>query len=182
MRKYVALLRGINVGGNNRVEMKKLKRVFESLGFTNVSTYINSGNVLFESDQSNVDTVTSTIEEALHASFGFPMKIVLLDKRTLESICKAIPSNWENDTEQKSDVLFLWNAFQKRSTIDLIAINPDVDTLKYASGSILWNVKKKDYAKSGMNKFIGSVVYKNMTARNVNTVRKLSTLIRSTSR
>lgn len=176
-KKYVALLRGINVGGNNRVEMKKLKQVFESLGFDAVSTYINSGNVLFESDQSDTDALVAKIEKALNDSFGFPLKIVLRDKRTLESVCKAIPPDWENNAEQKSDVLFLWDAFQKKSTIDLIDTNPNADTLKYASGSILWNVKKKVFTKSRMKKFIGTIVYKNMTARNVNTVRKLLVLM-----
>ena len=62
MMTYVALLRGINVGGNNKVEMARLKKVFESLGFINVRTYINSGNVIFDTDTTDiVHAVNSTL-------------------------------------------------------------------------------------------------------------------------
>lgn len=165
---YVALLRGINVGGNKKVEMSKLKKVFESLGFTNVSTYINSGNVIFQSDKEDF----SKIEKSLEKTFGFEIKIVVRDTKNIQKLCKGISDKLENDTEQKTDVLFLWDEFNKKSTIDLIEINPQVDILKYISGAIIWNVKRSDYAKSGMRNFIGTKVYKNMTARNVNTVER----------
>jgi uncharacterized protein (DUF1697 family) len=70
-------------------------------------------------------------------------------------------------------VLFLWEAFDTKKSLGLIAQNEAVDTLKYVAGAIVWNVKRSDYKKSGMHKFIGSEIYKHMTARNVNTVRKL---------
>ena len=63
--KYIALLRGINVGGNNKVEMKKLKDVFEALGFKNVSTYINSGNVIFETNETEMVKIVEKIEQAI---------------------------------------------------------------------------------------------------------------------
>lgn len=167
--KYVALLRGINVGGNNKVGMKKLKEVFEHLGYANVSTYINSGNVLFESDKKDF----SRIEPALKKSFGFAITVVIRDAKNIEKLCKAIPKDWENNTEQKTDILFLWDEFDNKKSIGFIKTNKDVDVLKYISGSIIWHIKRKDYSKSGMSKFIGGIIYKNMTARNINTVRKL---------
>lgn len=171
--KYVALLRGINVGGNNKVEMPKLKKVFEDLGYLNVSTYINSGNVIF--DTSNVDI--STLERALKKNFKFDIKVVVRDVKTIQKLCKAIPPEWGNDAEQKTDILFLWDEYDNKKSLGLIKINKDVDNLLYASGAIVWNVNRKDYKKSGMNKFIGSQVYKHMTSRNVNTTRKLLELM-----
>ena len=170
---YVALLRGINVGGNNKVEMPRLKKTFESLGFANVSTYINTGNIFFETSKTDPSKLAEKIEKALEKTFGFPIKIVLRDAENIQKLHGQIPGGWKNDEEQKTDVLFLWDEFDAKNSVDLISINAAVDTLKYVSGSIVWNVKRSDYAKSGMPKFAGTKIYKNMTARNVNTVRKM---------
>lgn len=178
MTKYVALLRGINVGGNNKVEMPRLKKAFESSGYKNVSTYINTGNVIFESDKKNPEILTQEIEKKLKSTFGFEIKTVIRDSKNIQKLCKMLPSNWENNTEQKTDVLFLWKDFDTEDTIKLIISNPQVDNLKYISSAIIWNLQRENYTKSGMKKFIGTKVYKNMTARNINTVRKLNDLMK----
>ncbi|MEP7162374.1 MAG: DUF1697 domain-containing protein [Candidatus Moraniibacteriota bacterium] len=179
MKKYIALLRGINVGGNSKVEMTKLREVFESLGFQNVSTYINSGNVIFESDAKEAKGLSRKIERALEKAFGFAIKTLVREKKDLDAICKAVPPAWKNGADQKTDVLFLWDEFDKKATLDLLAINEKVDHLQYISGAIVWNIERKHYNQSGMRKFIGTVVYKNMTARNINTVRKLDALMKN---
>lgn len=173
MKRYIAFLRGINVGGNKKVEMPKLQKVFELLGFTNVSTYINSGNVIFHSDTKDF----SQIETALQKTFGFEVKIVLRDAENIRKLCKKIPREWKNDTKQKTDVLFLLDAFNSKNTLDLIQPNPAVDTLEYISGAIVWNIQRSNYTKSGLKNFIGTTLYKNMTARNINTVRKLGEIL-----
>lgn len=173
MAKYVALLRGINVGGNNRVEMKELKNMFEDFDFLNVSTYINSGNVVFETSKM-VDA--RSIEKAIHKVFGFEVKVLVRDSQSFLNLVSNLPTEWENNLEQKTDILFLWDEFDNEKSIGLIKTT-EVDTLKYYNGAIVWNVKREDYKKSGMNKFIGTLVYKNMTARNINTVRKLAVFL-----
>jgi uncharacterized protein (DUF1697 family) len=174
MQKYVALLRGINVGGNNKVPMKELKKIFEDLGFSNVLTYINSGNVIFET---NKKVAVKSIEKALQVALGFEVRVLVKEAKTLFKIVKEMPQEWVNDSEQKTDVIFLWDEFASKKTIDLIKTT-EVDTLQYIDGAIVWNVKKVNYKKSGMKSFIGTLVYKNMTARNSNTVRKLAELAR----
>jgi uncharacterized protein (DUF1697 family) len=177
--KYIVLLRGINVGGNNKVEMPKLKKVFEDLGYNNVSTYINSGNVIVDAKEVEV----SVIERALKKTFKFDIKVIARDLKNIQKLCKMIPEEWVNSPEQKTDVLFLWDEYDNKKSLDLIRTNKDVDNLMYVPGAIVWNVDRKDYKKSGMNKFIGTPVYKHMTSRNVNTTRKLLELMgaRSTS-
>lgn len=175
--KYIALLRGINVGGNNKVEMKKLKNIFETLGYENVSTYINTGNVVFESGDKDIKKMTSAIEKALENNLGIAIRVVLRDKANIQDLAEKIPKDWRNDAEQRTDVLFLWDEFDDEKSIELIKTNPDVDNLKYMDGAIVWNVNRKHYTKSGMNKFVGTSLYKHMTARNVNTVRKLAELL-----
>ena len=169
MTKQVALLRGINVGGNSKVEMPRLKKLFENLGFDNVSTYINSGNVIFDS-AGKVDV--DLIEKELEKEFGFSVRVVIHDSQNILDLCKKIPKDWTNDDEQKTDILFLWEKYDNKKSLELIKAT-EVDNLKYLDGAIVWNIKRKDYKKSAMNKFIGTDLYKHMTARNINTVRKL---------
>lgn len=173
MARYVALLRGINVGGNCKVEMARLKELFEKLGYISVRTYINSGNVVFESKDDNF----SAIEPALAQTFGFPIRTIVRSAKSIRQICQKIPIKWTNNTEQKTDVIFLWDKYDSKKSLSLIQTNPEVDTLVYLPGAIVWNLDREYYTKSGMHKFIGTEVYKHMTARNVNTVRKLDTLL-----
>lgn len=170
--QYVALLRGINVGGNKKVEMKKLAAVFTELGYTDVRTYINSGNVIFSSSKKDF----ACIEPALKHTFGFPIEVIVRDAKNITSLVKKIPKEWSNDTKQRTDVIFLWEGYASKKSLTLIKQKP-VDTLIYIDGAVVWNLERTDVNKSGMRDFIGTEVYKHMTARNINTVRKLSELM-----
>ena len=152
------------------MDMGELKAVFEKISFSDVSTYINSGNVLFSS---KTEPSAEKIEKAIEKKFGFPVRTLVRDIKILKEIVSNTPIDWSNDKDQKTDVLFLWDGYDSKKSIDLIKTNDKVDTLVYVKKSIVWHIDKKDYSKSGMNKFIGTEVYKNMTARNINTVRKL---------
>lgn len=174
---YLALLRGINVGGNGTVPMDALKDCLVKLGYENVRTYINSGNVLFDTAVTDQSELANTIGLALLETFDFPITVIIRSEKELKKIAKAIPSHWQNNDEQKTDVLFLLPDYDSPKTKAKIATTPGVDALIYTKGALIWNVSKDQYNKSGMRKFIGSVVYKNMTARNVNTVRKLASLV-----
>ena len=177
MKKYVALLRGINVGGNNKIEMSRLKKCFESLGHTNIITYINSGNVIFETKKKEVPEITKEIEQSIKETFKLDVPVLLRDQKNIEKVCQKIPDSWVNDKDFKSDVLFLWEKFATKKTLQLIPTNPKVDSLLYVDGAIIWHLKKKDYSKSKMTNIIGTEVYKNTTVRNINTVRKLAVLM-----
>lgn len=175
--KYVALLRGINVGGNNKIAMAVLKASFESAGFTDVSTYINSGNVLFETKTADTEKIAAEIEALISSQFLLDIPVVVRTAESIQTIVKKIPADWQNNKEQKTDVIFLWEEFASKKTLRLIDTNPKVDTLLYVDGAIVWHLEKKDYSKSGMNGFVSTKIYKHMTARNVNTVRKLAELL-----
>jgi uncharacterized protein (DUF1697 family) len=177
MRKYIALLRGVNVGGKNRVEMKKLTTVFENLGFTNITTYLNSGNVIFESKENQRAKLISAIESGLAKNFAFAIQVVIRDSKSIKELAAAIPATWQNDEQQKTDILFLRDEFSNKTSVKLIEQTKDIDHVIYTGGAIIWNINRPEYRKSGMNKFIGTALYKNMTARNVNTVRKLAELL-----
>jgi uncharacterized protein (DUF1697 family) len=173
---YVALLRGINVGGNNIVDMKKLKSIFESLGFSYVATYINSGNIIFEELSKDKKEIARDIEVAIRDNFNLDIKVVIRNLDNIEAVCRELPSTWVKNDIMRTDVMFLWEQFDRPDVLELLDINP-VDNVRYISGAILWNVEDKDYYKSGIKKLIGTKLYKNMTIRNVNTVRMLYKLM-----
>ena len=177
MPGFVALLRGINVGGNNKIDMKTLASVCEKIGWQQVKTYINSGNVIFESQETNTKLLAKVLQDDILVTFGFVVKVLVIKAGCIEVIAEQTPVNIQNNADMKTDVLFLWGEFDSEKSVDLIKHNIEVDALVYLPGAILWSVLRNDYAKSGMNTFIGSVVYKNMTARNINTVRKIAALL-----
>lgn len=173
---YVALLRGINVGGNNKVDMKKLRATFESIELKDVKTYINSGNVIF-SDSRTVKTLIPLIERAIENEFGFYVKVVLRDLPNIKTVTKALPASWKNDPNMKCDVMFLWEDYDKPEVIESFHINPSHEDIRYVPGAILWRIDRDFVTKSSMLRLIGTDLYKNMTIRNCNTVRKLLALM-----
>jgi uncharacterized protein (DUF1697 family) len=143
---YVALLRGVNVGGRARVDMRELKRRFEQLGCSDVRTYINSGNVIFR-DRRSASTLTRLLEDALER------RVAVRSLAQMEALCTRVPEAWTNDGEQKTDVGFLLDE----------------------QGERLWHALRKDLAPRYTVDWGG----KEVTARNVNTVRKLTDLMRA---
>lgn len=169
---FIALLRGVNVGGNRKVEMKKLKKIFEFLDYSNVITYLNSGNIVFESTKKQ-EVVQNEILKNIENEFGFPIQTLVKSDREIRKINNAIPKEWENNAEQKTDVAFLFPEVDSKIIIDELPIKKEFIDIRYVKGAIIWNVKKKEYNKSHLNKVVGIKLYKQMTVRNVNTVRRL---------
>jgi len=173
--KYVLLLRGINVGGNNRVEMARLKSLLESIGHTNVITYINSGNVVFEAS-SLPDR--SFIEKALEKEFGFSVPALIVTGEDIVRIARAIPSKWQNDKDnEKSDVLYLFEEIDTPQIIKEIGVKPEIETFTYVGGALLTNISRKNQSKGSLLKLIGTPLYKQMTIRNITTAKKLAELV-----
>ena len=110
--KYVVLLRGVNAGGQRRVPKGGFKDVLESLGFTDVKIYINSGNAIFESDKT---PKSSGVQKALEEHFGFAIPTLVISGEKIQKIAQEIPDSWTNDSPkpdksgQKSDVLYLFD-------------------------------------------------------------------------
>lgn len=174
--RYVALLRGINVGGNTKVEMARLRAMFEKLGYTNVVTYINSGNVLFDDNRAKND-VPYIIEQAIQDEFALNVPVLVRNADEMHALASLVPAEWLNDTVQRTDVLFLWDAIDNEEILAKIKINPDIERVMYTPGALIWNIDRQYVTRGGGLKLIKSDVYKQMTIRNINTVRKLQQLM-----
>lgn len=170
---YIALFRGINVGGHRKVEMKKLTVVFESLGCTEVSTYINSGNVFFETDTPREEMVEKLVA-ACEKEFGFAPQILIKTAAEMRKIAWAILEEWVNDDVQRTDVAYLFPEVDRESIIDELPIKRVYADVRYVKGAVFWNIKRADYNKSHLGKLISHKLYQQMTVRNINTARRLS--------
>lgn len=173
---HVALLRGVNVGGKNKVEMARLRQVMERLGHQGVRTYINSGNVVFSAKGKN-DPATK-ITAALEKEFGFRVDVLVKDIDAIETVERAIPEHWVDDKTMRTYVMFLWGEFDYPSIVDSLPLRADIDNVIYVDGAIIWQVARENVTRSGMGRLASSAMYKSMTIRNANTVRRIASMMR----
>lgn len=172
--QYLALLRGINVGGNNIIKMADLKACFEKMGFADVVTYIQSGNVLFSAPNNDAAALALTIESALREEFGHTLKIVLLSYSNLAKIIENAPQKFGSDTEQyRYDFLFLKPPLTSQDALKEISAKEGVDEVHAGEGVLYFSRLISKATQSRLNKLVGTPVYKNITIRNWNTTTKL---------
>jgi uncharacterized protein (DUF1697 family) len=175
--RYVALLRGINVGGKTLIKMAELKACVEALGLDDVSTYIASGNVLFESSERDAAKLEAKIERALEQKFELPVKVVVLDRAAYARVVKSVPKAWLGDGSLRANVAFVRRGTDARRVVRELQPDPAVEEVKAINGAILWATKRDSLNRSAMRKLIGGAAYKELTVRNLNTTLKLHELL-----
>jgi uncharacterized protein (DUF1697 family) len=175
---YVALLRGINVGGKNMVAMKSLKDNFERLGFKDVSTYINSGNVLFRAAATDARKLEAKIDGMLAREYGLKGATVVRSHRDMSRLQKTISANWYRKApDWRYNVMFLRNAIDSEDVLDAIVVKPDIEHVVYCPGALLWAARASDVTRSAFAKLPGQPIYQQMTIRNINTTSKICELL-----
>jgi uncharacterized protein (DUF1697 family) len=180
--RYVALLRGINVGGKSLVRMADLKECVEELGYDDVSTFIASGNVLFATSERDAAELESTLEQALDRRFGLPIAVVVRSRADLRRTVEAIPSSWIGNDRLRVNVAFLRRTLDGRRLARELQPREGVDELVATKSALIWATRRDALTRSGMQKLIGGAVYKDMTVRNLNTTLKLHELLAASGR
>lgn len=175
--KYVALLRGINVGGNNIIKMVDLVKTFEKLGFTTVRSYIQSGNVLFTAQEKDPRVVEVQLEQALTKAHKYAATVVVKSEKEIAKIIKNIPSNWDKATDIKCNVIFLRHTIDSKKILKELHPKEGIEEVTYGPGALYWSAKTNTLTRSEMIKLSRSSLYKEMTVRNLNTTKKLSDLL-----
>jgi uncharacterized protein (DUF1697 family) len=159
--------------------MPHLRGVFERLGFDAVKTYINSGNVVFRTKAGDRGRLTRKIEKAIEEEFATPVAVALRDLPEIEKLLAKIPDDWVNDKTWRCDVMFLWPEFDRKAVLREFSVNPDIEDVRYLPGAVVWHIAAKDVTKSRRNKMFGTPLYRGLSIRNVNTVRKLAQLMQA---
>jgi uncharacterized protein (DUF1697 family) len=180
MNTYVLLLRGANVGGKNIVPMAGLKKCLEELGFTNVSTYIASGNVIVTSSKSAKE-IESQAQTALTENFKLDsalIKVLALSREQLESVIKHKPDGFGEQPEKyHSDAIFLMN-IDAAQAMQVFNPREGVDTVWQGKGVIYSQRLSAERTRSRLSKIMASPLYKSMTIRNWNTTMKLLDMLK----
>jgi uncharacterized protein (DUF1697 family) len=178
--KYVVLLRGINVGGRNKLPMASLKQFLEELRFSGVSTYIASGNVILESDES-ADEIEAHLEKALPANFKLDDKVVrvlVLTRNQLQAIIDNKPEGFGEQPEKyHSDAIFLMG-IDSASAMPLFNPREGVDRVWPGNGVIYSQRLSSQRTKSRLSKIMTTPAYKSMTVRNWSTTTRLLEILK----
>lgn len=175
---YLALLRGINVGGRNIIKMADLKVYFETIGYRDVVTYIQSGNVVFRSEESDTAKLESDIERALSARFAYTSRVVVLTRLQLAHIVEHAPAEFGKEPEHyRYDVIFLKPPLTATEAMRSVSLKQGVDAVQLGAGVLYFSRLISKAAQSHLSRIITLPVYQYMTIRNWNTTTKLLALM-----
>jgi uncharacterized protein (DUF1697 family) len=178
VNRFVALLRGINVGGNNMIPMTALRACFEKQRLRDVATYIQSGNVLFCAASADAAALSARLERALAGTFGFPVPVVLRSDVEMTAIVHDAPAGFgDRPTEYRYDVIFLKAPLTAGEALPEVPTKPGVDRVWPGEGVLYFARLDSRAAESQLPRFAGKPIYKRVTVRNWNTTRKLADLL-----
>ena len=154
--------------------MAAIKEALIGAGLSEVRTYINSGNVLFTSRVTSAQRLSARIEKALEQHTRMAIKVLVVDYETLRRLADAIPHDWVDDKTMRTYVLLLWHEVDDPAVVDRLPVMAGIDDVMYTPGAVIWRVDRENLGQSRMNLLVGAPLYKKITIRNVNTVRKLN--------
>ena len=171
--RYLALLRGINVGGRNPVPMVDLREVFTAAGFTQVTTYIQSGNVLFTTDRAGAG-LEQQIEARLEQRFGVPIVVMIRSLRQLRSVVRSAPPQFGLRPDRyHSDVIFLKAPLTPARAMRVAQLRDGVDQAWAGTGVLYFARLSERRTQSKLSGIMGTPEYQLMTIRSWKTTSKL---------
>ena len=176
MNRYIAFLRGINISGKNKINMSDLKAEFENMNFSDVSTYLNSGNVMLSSDNDNIAELKSKIEEMITERFGLVLPVYIIESKHLKNIISNAPAWWGTGDKDKYDnLVFILSSESPEEICDLIGQpSKELETIQAYEDVIFWTFDRKLYQKCNWWKKTASAgIAEKLTIRTANTVRKM---------
>jgi uncharacterized protein (DUF1697 family) len=175
--KYVALLRGINVGGQKLMKMADVRECLERRGFSHVTTYIQSGNILFESDQAAVARLTVAMERAFTETFGHDVPVFLRSRIQLKKIVTQAPAEWRAGKVLRQNVAFLRAPLTAQRVLPEIDLRPGVDSVTAGDGVLYLSTVMSRVKQSRLPRIVGTPIYGDMTIRSYATCQKILALI-----
>lgn len=173
--KYIALLRGINISGKNKIPMKELKDVLEK-DYNNVLTYLNTGNVIFESDIDSKETIMKIICEIIKSAFGLDIPVFIMREEELEDILNNYPTSWcTDDKDIYYNLIFIIPPTKCEEVYNTVGEpSKDIDKIEEYNNVIFWSFDLKNYRKSNYwVKTASTDIKDKITIRTANTMRKI---------
>ena len=174
--KYIVLLRGVNISGKNKVSMPKLKQLLEENSYQNVSTYLNSGNIIIESNINNKELIIENISKIIEFNFNIKIPIYIMIVPELEDILNNSPSWWGTTNKEIYDnLIFIIPPTTYEEVYNTIGSpKENVDQIEEYHNTIFWSFVLKDYRKSTWwIKTASTSITNKITIRTANTMKKL---------
>lgn len=171
--KYVALLRGINVGGHNKIKMEELREMFSTLGFENIKSYINSGNVIFDARKTKNEILVTKIEKAIQKSFSLSIKVVVRESAEIKDLATKNPFKDKMSADNNLFVAFLSDELPSDKQELLLSNNNEFEQFAIVNQDVFC-LSKKGF-RDGLigKKYIDNKLKTSATVRNWRTVNKL---------
>lgn len=174
MQTYLALLRGVNVGGKSIIKMAELRGALEQAGFSNVRTYIQSGNVFFDAETQDTTALAQKIEQVLAHDFTLPVGVAVFSKQMWQAVIDQAPKTWGADTAWKHNLLVLLPS----TTVDVVIkavgeLKPDIEAMTVGPGVLYQSLSWEKFGRTTGGKLASNPIYKQITVRSYNTAVKL---------
>jgi uncharacterized protein (DUF1697 family) len=176
MAKYIVLLRGINVSGKNKVSMPILKSELELINYKKVTTYLNSGNIVLESDIEDQETINQQIKYIIEKNFSINIPVLIITRKNLEELLSNQPIWWGKDDKEIYDniIFIIPPATFEEVTYKLKTPKNELEKVQGYKNYIFWSYKRSEYQKTNWwSKTAQGSVKDTITIRNANTVKKL---------
>ncbi len=176
MKRYIALLRGVNISGKNKVPMAELKQGFEALDYAAVKTWLNSGNVAFSSGETDAGGMAGRIGGMLRERFGVEIPVFVIAQEDMEDILQHAPGWWGGEDREIYDnlIFVIPPAAAEEIAAAIGAPKAGLERIEAYKDAIFWSFRRKDYQKTNWwPKTAGTGVGAKLTIRTANTVRKM---------
>ena len=176
MKRYIAFLRGVNISGRNRVTMTELKKSIERLGYEEVKTYLNSGNVIFSSDENDIGSITKQIVMTIKSQFDLDIPVFVIAKEELEDILHNAPDWWGNaDKEIYDNLIFIMPPVIFTDVFNEIGEpKKELEKIQDYKEVIFWSFSRKNYQKTNWwSKTASASISNKLTIRTASTIWKV---------
>ena len=176
MKRYIALLRGINISGKNKISMSELKKYFTELDFAEVATYLNSGNVIFSSAIDDKNVLSNQIMVMIKERFDLDILVLIILQDELIELLNNAPDWWGDDNKEIYDnLIFMMPSLSYEEFYDEIGKpKMEYEKVHHYKNVIFWSFSRKDYQKTNWwSKTASSKVSDKITIRTANTVKKI---------
>ena len=174
--KYIALLRGINISGKNKISMPELKKLLEENNYQNVSTYLNSGNIIFECNINNKQTIMNNIHTLIKTKFILDIPVYITTDKELEDILNNSPKWWGSSNKEIYDnLIFIIPPTKYEEVYNTIGSPKEgLEQIEEYNNCIFWSVDLNNYRKSNWwVKTASTDIKDKITIRTANTMRKI---------
>lgn len=179
MKRYIALLRGINISGKNKMAMPEVTSGFSALGYAEVVTYLNSGNVVFSCMSEDTTLLSRQITAMIEKNFGLEIPVLVMPQDEVKDLLACAPAWWGNDNKDIYDNLIFLLPPLSIQEFSLAMGEPRAEYERaYAEGNVIfWSFSRKEYQKTAWwSKTALSEIRDRITIRTANTVRKIVNL------